>query len=353
MPFTVPAFASIRDALLRDIKNQLPDADTGADSDYFIRATSVASAVEGLYQHQSWIVRQIFPDTADREYLELHARVRGLSRKPAVAAQGVLQVTGTPGAALPAGLTARRGEQSYVTTRAAAIDAAGKASVAIAAASAGTVGNVGIDTTVELTAAPSGVSSQAVLHDMTGGVDEESDSELLARLLELIRRPPAGGNKYDYRRWAMEVAGVSAAYVYPLRRGLGTVDVVITAGGALPSDATLAAVQAHIDDLRPVTARNSLVLAPTPKTIDIDIRVSLSGLTLPAAQAQIQTALAGYFNQLAPGDSVIRSRIEALVSDLPGVVDRAIVQPTANVVPLVDAGKVEWVRLGNVTVGAL
>ena len=353
MPFTVPAFASIRDALLRDIKNQLPDADTGADSDYFIRATSVASAVEGLYQHQTWIVRQIFPDTADREYLELHARVRGLSRKPAVAAQGVLQVTGTPGAALSAGLTARLGEQSYVTTRAAAIDAAGKASVAIAAASAGTVGNVGIDTTVELTAAPSGVSSQAVLHDMTGGVDEESDSELLARLLELIRRPPAGGNKYDYRRWAMEVAGVSAAYVYPLRRGLGTVDVVITAGGALPSDATLAAVQAHIDDLRPVTARNSLVLAPTPKTIDIDIRVSLSGLTLPAAQAQIQTALAGYFNQLSPGDSVIRSRIEALVSDLPGVVDRAIVQPTANVVPLVDAGKVEWVRLGNVTVGAL
>lgn len=353
MPFTVPAFASIRDALLRDIKNQLPDADTGADSDYFIRATSVASAVEGLYQHQSWIVRQIFPDTADREYLELHARVRGLSRKPAVAAQGVLQVTGTPGAALPAGLTARLGEQSYVTTRAAAIDAAGKASVAIAAASAGTVGNVGIDTTVELTAAPSGISTQAVLHDMTGGVDEESDSELLARLLELIRRPPAGGNKYDYRRWAMEVAGVSAAYVYPLRRGLGTVDVVITAGGALPSDATLAAVQAHIDDLRPVTARNSLVLAPTPKTIDIDIRVSLSGLTLPAAQAQIQAALAGYFNQLSPGDSVIRSRIEALVSDLPGVVDRAIVQPTANVVPLVDAGKVEWVRLGNVTVGAL
>lgn len=51
MPFTIPSFSAIRDALLRDLKNQLPDADVGPDSDYFIRATSVASAVEGLYQH--------------------------------------------------------------------------------------------------------------------------------------------------------------------------------------------------------------------------------------------------------------------------------------------------------------
>lgn len=353
MPFTVPAFASIRDALLRDIKNQLPDADTGADSDYFIRATSVASAVEGLYQHQSWIVRQIFPDTADREYLELHARVRGLSRKPAVAAQGLARATGTSGATLPVGQIFRVNGMDYRSVTEARLEGAGVGFFRAQAVVPGAAGNLPKISKGELIAAPPGVASSMLAMSIAGGVDEESDSELLARLLELIRRPPAGGNKYDYRRWAMEVAGVSAAYVYPLRRGLGTVDVVITAGGALPSDATLAAVQAHIDDLRPVTARNSLVLAPTPKTIDIDIRVSLSGLTLPAAQAQIQTALAGYFNQLSPGDSVIRSRIEALVSDLPGVVDRAIVQPTANVVPLVDAGKVEWVRLGNVTVGAL
>lgn len=125
MPFTVPAFSTIRDALLRDLKNQLPDAYVGPDSDYFIRATSVASAVEGLYQHQAWIVRQIFPDTADREYLELHARTRGLTRKAAVAAQGQISVAGTPGAAVPTGLTAKLGDQTYVTTQAGVIDANG------------------------------------------------------------------------------------------------------------------------------------------------------------------------------------------------------------------------------------
>ncbi|MCG8993205.1 baseplate J/gp47 family protein [Laribacter hongkongensis] len=350
MPFIVPTFAKIRDDLLRDLKNQLPDADTGPDSDYFIRATSVASAIEGLYQHQAWIVRQIFPDTADREYLELHARVRGLTRKPAVAAQGQARLTGTPSAEVPSGLTIKLGERVYITTQAGVIDPAGSATVAALANMAGTAGNAQANTPAELTAAPAGITSQVVMVSMTGGVDEESDGELLARLLELIRRPPAGGNKYDYRRWAMEVPGVSAAYVYPLRRGLGTVDVVITSAGSLPSAATLAVVQTHIDDVRPVTAKHSLVLAATEKVVNVAVAVQLSGITFDAAKAQIGATLTNYFNQLEPGETAIKSRIEALVSDLSGVVDRAVTQPAANVVPLVDATKVEWVRLGTVTV---
>ncbi|KZE34188.1 baseplate J/gp47 family protein [Crenobacter luteus] len=353
MPFTVPAFATIRDALLRDLKNQLPDADTGPDSDYFVRATSVASAVEGLYQHQAWIVRQIFPDTADREYLELHARVRGLTRKAAVAAQGTLRLTGTPGAALPSGLVAKRNGLAYTTTQGGVIGADGTATVTVVAATAGTAGNTPAGASVELSATPYGVSGQATLLAMSGGVDAESDAELLARLLELIRRPPAGGNRYDYQRWALEVPGVSAAFVYPLRRGLGTVDVVITSAGSLPSAATLTAVQDHIDDVRPVTAKNCLVLAPTLKVVDVSVSVQLSGTTLAVAQAQIEAALTTYFNQLAPGETAIKSRIEALVSDLSGVVDRAVTLPAANVVPTVDASMVEWVRLGTVTVGAL
>ena len=115
------------------------------------------------------------------------------------------------------------------------LDAAGVATVAIAANVAGTAANLPAGSQATLMAAPAGVSSQVLLASMSGGVEAESDAELLARLLELIRRPPAGGNRYDYRRWALEVPGVSAAYVYPLRRGLGTVDVVVTSAGGLPS----------------------------------------------------------------------------------------------------------------------
>ncbi|MDF5830374.1 hypothetical protein P4233_30950 [Pseudomonas aeruginosa] len=37
MPFTVPSYDAIRNAILRDIRNQLPDAAVGSDSDNFVR----------------------------------------------------------------------------------------------------------------------------------------------------------------------------------------------------------------------------------------------------------------------------------------------------------------------------
>lgn len=69
----------------------------------------------------------------------------------------------------------------------------------------------------------------------------ESDAALLARVLDDIRRPPAGGNQYDYIKWALEIDGVARAYCVPLAQGLGTVDVIILAdvavtGSEIPSN---------------------------------------------------------------------------------------------------------------------
>ncbi|MGN6893605.1 baseplate J/gp47 family protein, partial [Neisseria sp. P0015.S009] len=76
--FETPTFEQIRERILRDTKSLWPDADISPDSDHYVHASRLASCAEGQYAHQSWIVRQIFPDTADREYLERHASMRGL-----------------------------------------------------------------------------------------------------------------------------------------------------------------------------------------------------------------------------------------------------------------------------------
>jgi hypothetical protein len=55
------------------------------------------------------------------------------------------------------------------------------------------------------------------------------------------------------------------------------VDIIITSAAGLPSAATLAAVQAHIDALRPVTARHSLVAAPTVRLVDVDLQLARPG----------------------------------------------------------------------------
>lgn len=353
MAYPLLTMTQIRADMLRDIRNLRPEADVGPDSDYFIRASSVASAVEGLYQHQAWMVRQIFPDTADHDYLLLHARLRGLAPKPAVTASGRMLLRGNPGSPIPAGVQGKWGDQLYISREAGRIGDGGTLTLAAAAMQAGLAGNAPDDARLELLAPPPGVQSTAVLTEMRGGVEEESDAELLVRLLDLIRRPPAGGNVHDYRRWALEVPGVHAAYVYPLRREPGTVDVVITAKNALPGQDLIRQVQARIDELRPVTASNSLVLAPTERAVDVVAALSLDGVGPAAFQPQLEAALAGFFAGLAPGERLVRSRLEALISDLPGVVDRQLISPAANVEPANDKDKVEWLRLGKVSARGL
>jgi uncharacterized phage protein gp47/JayE len=68
----------------------------------------------------------------------------------------------------------------------------------------------------------------------------EEDADYLARILDDIQNPSAGGNLYDYRKWAEEISGVARAYPVALAQGDGTVDVVVVAdidltGSELPS----------------------------------------------------------------------------------------------------------------------
>ena len=96
----------------------------------------------------------------------------------------------------------------------------------------------------------------AWLRDIIRRVGED-DATLLARLLENIRRPPAGGNSFDYVNWALTIDNVKAAHCVPLGQGAGTVDVVIIAdethtGQELPSS--------YVDITATVTSLTALKL---------------------------------------------------------------------------------------------
>ena len=350
MPYTTPDYLAIRDAILRDIANQIAAANVNADGDYAIRANAMAAAIEGLYQHQQWLVRQILPDTADSDFLERWASLYGLARLVSSAATGTIDFTGAPGAEIPIGVEARTvAGVAYQTTAAGTLSGGGAATVAAQAIAAGAAGNAAAATALTLTAAAAGVDTAAVSGAMTGGADAETDAELLARLLNRIQLPPHGGASHDYSAWALAVPGVSAAYVYPLRRGLGTVDVVIAADGGLPDAPLIAAVQAVIDAERPVTA-DALVFGPTAVPVAVTGALTLaSGYTLVDVTATITDGLAAYFATLKPGDTVYLSRVRAVVSDAAGVVDFALSAPAANVATLVDSTHTELATLGAIT----
>lgn len=349
MPFTTPDYTAVRDAILRDIANQLPDAALGSDSDYAIRANAVAAAVEGIYQHQQWIARQILPDTADADYLERWASLYGLTRKAASLASGSITFTGTAGANVPIGTEARAvNDVAYLTTAAGVIGGGGSVELAAQAIVAGEAGNADAGAALTLTSAPSGVASAASVVSMTGGAEVESEADLLARLLARIQQPPHGGAKHDYQAWAVAVSGVDRAYVFPLRRGLGTVDVVPMPATGQPSAQLISDVQDYIDDVRPVTA-DCLVLAPSEVPVDVTATLTLSGVSLGDVTDDINAALAGYFATLGPGDTAVQTRIATLIGSVDGVSDFVLSAPAANVATTVDNTTVELATLGTVT----
>jgi uncharacterized phage protein gp47/JayE len=355
MTFPVPTVAESTDRQLRDIKNALPDEniDTGTDSDYGVRANAVSGVADGLYAHQGWVVRQIFPDTADTENLELHCRTRNVYRKKATGSSSTAGVTGTAGKVLPAGAQIRVEGVSVTTTDTCTIGDDGTGIAPVKSTATGAATNTTTAVTATLVSPPEGINSTVTVNPLTGGTDTELNASLLARYLDILRKPPAGGNKYDYKRWALEVDGVTSAYVEPLRRGLGTVDVAITSNNDLPPQDLINAVQAHIEDLRPVTAKDTLILAPTKKSVDFVVQVAVSGLTIAQVTPLVQSVITDFMNRLEPGQSLIISQLETEISLISGVTDRKIITPAGNVTAVINETTWEWLRAGNITVEPL
>lgn len=351
MGFTTKTQPEIKADILRDIQNLQPAASVGDDSDFNVRASATSAAVEGLYEHQKWIVRQIFPDTADDDIMEVHANLHKVNYKPGTLATGSINFTGVVASNIPLGTELKTADGLiFLTTAAGVIDGAGAAVVPAQAAVVGVAYNIALNTPLTLTAAPAGVNSNASSTVFLAGTDAEKPASLLARLLAVLRDPPASGNAADYKRWALEVAGCDTAEVFPLRRGLGTTDVIISSAGGLPSLDLINAVTANIDAQRPCGVNTLSVLAPTLLLQDHTIQVKVSSGTLAEVTATINQALDNYYANLGIGQPYIKSEVEALISDLAVVTDRAITLPATNVVPTVNAIVVEWCRKGAVTV---
>lgn len=184
--------------------------------------------------------------------------------------------TGTVGTVVPAGTLAvdSTGQVTVKTTAAVTLNGPPNTnSVPFVSVTTGSAANLPVGSVLTWVSPPAGLNATVTLTSpLTGAVDVESDSDLVARIIRRIQNPPRGGTAADYRAWTEESTdstgastGIVRGYVYPLRSGLGTVDTVVTVKGSglsrVPGAATIAAVQAYVNSKRPVTAVAN-VLAP-------------------------------------------------------------------------------------------
>ncbi|MBF0247136.1 MAG: baseplate J/gp47 family protein, partial [Alphaproteobacteria bacterium] len=286
MPFQRPPLEALIRAAEAEIEATLPGADASLRRTVLgVLARVLAGGEHGLYGYLDFIVRQALPDTAESEYLDRHADVWGIVRKAAAFAAGAVDFTGVNGTVIAEGTELKRADGVKYATAAEATIAGGSATVAVVAVAAGSAGLANAGQTLTLTTPIAGVDSAATIAagGLIAGADQETDPALLIRLLARIQQPPHGGADFDYPSWALAVAGVTRAWVYAQELGIGTVTVRFmmdaTYADGIPLAADVAAVQAAIDAVRPVTA-DVTVVAP----VAVPLSFTISGLN-PATQA--------------------------------------------------------------------
>lgn len=308
-----------------------------ADGDMAVRLYAVAAQIYSLYVQSEWVARQCFPQTAVGEYLERHALLRGVERRQAAKAAGTLRFSvmerHSTDLTVPAGTVCMTAGLIRFETLREAVIAAGSLSVDVPAQAVevGAAGNVASNTVLSMAVAPVGVSAVNNPMPFTGGVEEEEDEALRARVLESFQRLPNGANAAFYEQGALSFLGVAAANVLPRHRGIGTVDVVIAAESGLPDEELVAQVQEYFEERREI-AVDVKVLMPTVQNVDVAIQVKAAeGQDAAAVRQAVESAVASWFNGGRLGRDVLLAELGHLVFGTQGVANYAIVSPSSDV----------------------
>lgn len=370
MPFPRPSLSELRNQAATDMNAALPGVDALLRySNLGILGEVLAALASGHYGYIDWIALNSVPFTATGEFLEGWAALKGVFRKPAVAASGEATFAATNGAIVPSGTVIRRSDGLPYFSTAEVVAAGGEAVVPVAAIDSGNNANSSVGTACTLSIGISGVTGTGSISTaIAGGVDIETDADLRSRMLSAYATPPQGGTITDYPAYALAVPGVTRAWVSPSAMGPGTLvilfmmDIAQAEHGGFPQGSNgcssyetrdTAATGDQLTVANAVFPKQSVTalvyaVAPVPNALTITI----SGLAAASADTKAAIAAAvraGLVVNAVPGGLTNVSTIESAISAVPGTAGYVLTNIAAA------AGSVSNGGIGNIVsdVGAL
>lgn len=288
------------------------------------------------------VVKLIFPEFSYGEFLDEHAKSRGLSRRAANAASGKLTITGIEGSVIPAGSmfsTAAINDQPaviYKTVDTVKIPESGSVSVDIVCTQTGTEGNTGENTIVLVAGRLTGVTGVTNEEPVTGGTVEESDESIIERIAEYDKSQGESyvGSASDYKRWAMSVAGVGSATIITAKDTSGLVTIIITdANGDPATEQLCTSVYNYImrpdDPYERLAPINAILKVEPPATMQISIKATVEltdEATLEAVKTAYMAQLALYLPIALDDGEIKYSRVAAALAAVEGANDYSNLQ---------------------------
>ena len=308
MPFTRPTLIQIINRIVSDLNSRVDNSETFLRRSVFmILARVLGGAVHLLYGFLDFMKRQIFISTADAEFLTLHGNEFGKIRKAGTKATGSGTVTGTNGLTISSGAKLQSETGNLYTIDADYTIAGGIATIAFTADVEGDSSNEDAGVSLTFVSPIAGISSIVTVGSggITGGVEEESDDEYRNRLLSRKRQAPHGGASFDYVSWALEVSGVTRAWVIKQYYGIGTLGLAFVRDNddpIIPDETEREAVKTYIlSHTNPVTG----------ETVGIPVTAEPGFFVIPVSALTIN-----YTIQIFPNTAAVQASVTARLQDL-------------------------------------
>lgn len=294
MSFVIPEFLQhysteeIVDRMLKILPDNISKEENGWVCDLFYPvAIAFSRAIEFTLTEA---IKNVIPKYSYGDILLGHGENRNLFLKPATHAKAILTITGVAGTKIPQGFafsTTSTPEQSgmvFYTVEQCEITETGITEVECICSEGGKKGNVAAESILLMAKPMKGIVSVVNKQKAYGGFDEETEDSFRQRIAEF---DASLGNSFvgspaDYRRWAMEVAGVGGANVISAQDDTGLVIIVLTDNEGLPATQDICKeVENHImrydnwyERLAPINAYLSVIPAE-PITIQVCAIVEL------------------------------------------------------------------------------
>jgi uncharacterized phage protein gp47/JayE len=342
MPWTTPTLRTVREMVRGEITAKVPGASYVGNSVLRVLADAQAALAHLVLRYLDWLALQLLPDTAETEWLDRHADIwlvnadGSVGRKTATLAHGSVTMTGTLGIVVPAATQLNSRVVTYETVADVTIGN-GPTPADIIALDPGTFGNLNPGEIVNFINAIAGVDGTAVVVELTGGSDAETDAELRQRVLRRIQQPPQGGCAYDYEAWALSVPGVTRAWCTS-EMGMGTVTVrfmmddLRADNDGFPTAGDVGIVAAYLDTKRPVAVKDMFVLAPIPQPIDVFVERLIPDNE--AVHGAIEQSLKDMlFAQAAPGQTIFAAWKYSAIMNASGVESFHLAVSTDDIMP--------------------
>lgn len=324
MSFEPQTRIEILNRLLQNYKKmQVNPAESVEGTFSFDNLSANSVEFEKAYAEMALMMEAAFPQTSWGKYLDnLAEELGGLERRQATSAIVNLTIGGTAGTNVQAGsLFATESGIQFATDTLVILDETGSGTVKASAVVPGTDGNVSAETIVKIPVSIYGVTSVTNLAEATDGYDEETDSELLNRLLFKLRNPVTSGNVNHYIEWASSVSGVGSVYVKPLWNGAGTVKVIIVNNkNDKASDELIQTVKTYIDSVRPIGA-DVTVTTPDYTEITVKANIAVSDGYTDTVKDVLTQALDKYFNSVGIQGTVSIAKVGKVMLDTGAITD--------------------------------